>query len=160
MLATPLAYHITFGTYGTRLHGDPRGTVERAQNRYGDPIKGADQRCWSRETGKLRYRPVCLTLEQRCFAENVIPNICLRGRWAYFNCAAASDHVHTLLSAGADGLKVRMWLKRWLGEALAAKWPLLEGQTWWAEGGSVKWVLDQCYFAKVREYIDRQRATP
>ncbi|MCH8164939.1 MAG: hypothetical protein IH889_04955 [Planctomycetes bacterium] len=28
----PLAYHITFGTYGTRLHGDPRGTVDRTLN--------------------------------------------------------------------------------------------------------------------------------
>jgi hypothetical protein len=38
----PLAYHITFGTYGTRLHGDERGTVERAHNVYGEPIVGMD----------------------------------------------------------------------------------------------------------------------
>jgi hypothetical protein len=41
----PIAYHITFGTYGTRLHGDPRGTVDRSMNRPGDPIIGAD-RAW------------------------------------------------------------------------------------------------------------------
>jgi hypothetical protein len=28
----PLGYHITFGTYGTRLHRDPRGTVDRSVN--------------------------------------------------------------------------------------------------------------------------------
>jgi hypothetical protein len=28
----PLAYHITWGTYGTRLHGDERGTVDRSAN--------------------------------------------------------------------------------------------------------------------------------
>jgi hypothetical protein len=42
MDARPLAYHITFGTYGTRLHGDERGTVDRAMNKPGDPIIGAD----------------------------------------------------------------------------------------------------------------------
>src|SRR5438876_12296826 len=35
-----LAYHITWGTYGTRLHGDPRKTVDRQHNAYGEPILG------------------------------------------------------------------------------------------------------------------------
>jgi hypothetical protein len=38
----PLAYHITFGTYGTRLHGDERGTVDRSMNHPGDPVIGAE----------------------------------------------------------------------------------------------------------------------
>src|SRR5688572_26695020 len=33
-----LAYHITWGTYGMRLHGDPRGTVDRDHNALGSPI--------------------------------------------------------------------------------------------------------------------------
>src|SRR5438876_2474643 len=36
----PLAYHITFGTYGMRLHGDARGTVDRRVNQPGDAIVG------------------------------------------------------------------------------------------------------------------------
>jgi hypothetical protein len=39
----PLAYHITFGTYGTRLHGDDRGTVDQAHNFYGDLIAEKDE---------------------------------------------------------------------------------------------------------------------
>src|SRR5688500_18791040 len=38
-----LAYHITWGTYGTRLHGDPRKTVDRLHNQYGDPVLGYDE---------------------------------------------------------------------------------------------------------------------
>ena len=34
----PLAYHITFGTYGTRLHGNERGSVDRAHNAPGEPF--------------------------------------------------------------------------------------------------------------------------
>ena len=34
----PLAYLLTFTCYGTRLHGDTRGTVDRNNNRYGMPF--------------------------------------------------------------------------------------------------------------------------
>jgi hypothetical protein len=33
----PLAYLITFRSYGTWLHGDPRGSVDRFHNVYGKP---------------------------------------------------------------------------------------------------------------------------
>jgi len=34
----PLAYLITFRAYGTWLHGDSRGSVDRFHNRYGAPL--------------------------------------------------------------------------------------------------------------------------
>jgi len=156
----PLAYHLTFGTYGTRLHGDPRGTVDRSHNRPGEPIIGADPAWWSREAASLRFPPVYLTLDQRRFAEATLPDICARGGWTHLICSAGPDHVHTLLSTAAEGAAVRRWLKRWLGEALSRRWPLPQGQSWWAEGGSVKWVWTQDYLDNVYEYILRQRSTP
>jgi len=156
----PLAYHITFGTYGTRLHGDPRGTVDRSHNRPGDPIIGADPIWWSRESASLRFQPVLLTSEQQEFAEVAIPGICARGGWTYIICSAGTDHVHTMLSTAAEGAAVRKWLKRWLGEALSDAWPLLPGQSWWAEGGSVKWIWTEGYLDNVYDYIRLQRATP
>jgi hypothetical protein len=76
---SPLAYHITFGTYGTRLHGDARGTVERARNVYGEPIVGRDGE-WERiERGRLGFEPRVFTFEQMIIAEGLIPSICLRG---------------------------------------------------------------------------------
>jgi hypothetical protein len=40
--AAPLAYLITFNTYGSWLHGDRRGSVDRFHNRYGTPRVGAN----------------------------------------------------------------------------------------------------------------------
>jgi len=34
---TPIAFFITFRTYGTWLHGDERGSVDRCHNHYGTP---------------------------------------------------------------------------------------------------------------------------
>ncbi len=153
----PLAYHITFGTYGTRLHGDPRGTVDRTLNNPGDPIIGADGG-WQRiERSRLNFPPVVLSDELRRFADSIVPNLCERGGWTFHACATRPDHVHVLLSTDREGKAVRSWLKRWLGEALCKRWPLPDGAGWWAKGGSVKWVWQDRYFHNVRKYILCQR---
>ena len=153
----PLAYHITFGMYGSRLHGDPRGTVDRSMNKPGDPIIGRDTDWEQIERSLLRFPPVVPTSQQRRFTESIIPSICDRGGWQLHTCAAQPDHVHTLLTTTADGKTVRRLLKRWLGQALSDRWPLPPEATWWAEGGSVKWIWDQQYFENVFSYIERQR---
>jgi len=157
----PLAFHITFGTYGTRLHGDERGTVDRSMNRPGDPIIGKDGD-WERfERSRLRFDPVFLTREQMICAEDAIPLICERGEWQLWTSAAGPDHVHVLLTpeVNADGKVIRRILKRWLGQALSERWPLQTGATWWAEGGSIRWVWTQRYFDNVFGYVDGQRAS-
>jgi REP element-mobilizing transposase RayT len=156
----PLAYHITFGTYGTRLHGDPRGTVDREHNQFGEPILGPDPERQREEASRLNFEPVYFTLEQREFIESVIPSICERGGWQYVICAAGPDHVHVCLSApDIPGDRIETWLKRWLTEQLSARWPLLPGARWWAKNGSVKWIFDEAYFRNVKQYIADQRAS-
>jgi REP element-mobilizing transposase RayT len=159
MNARPIAYHITFGTYGTRLHGDERGTVDRATNRPGDPIIGSDPSWWARERNRLNFEPVELTDEQMRFAESVMPSICERGGWTFHTGAGGPDHIHALLTADAEGDAVRKWIKRWLGELMSHRWARPEGATWWAEGGSVKWVWEPSYSRNVFDYLERQRAS-
>ncbi|HUQ69889.1 MAG TPA: hypothetical protein VM165_10220 [Planctomycetaceae bacterium] len=155
----PIAYHITFGTYGCRLHGDPRGTVDRQHNQYLEPILSEDRQRELENQERLRFPPITLTAEQRIFIENVTPQICVRGGWTLHAVAAGPDHVHVCLTGDAEGKRIRNWFKRWLGEALSEKWPLLPEQTWWAEDGSVKWIFDEANFKNVVSYITKQRTT-
>ncbi len=155
----PRAFHITFGTYGTRLHGDERCTVDRSLNRPGDPIVGRTDD-WRRfEAARLKHPPVVLTWEQRRLVEAELPAIAERGGWELYACAAGADHVHALLSTNREPKPVRQWLKRWLGEALSSRWPRPVGATWWAECGSIKWVWDQQYLENVYAYVLAQRTT-
>jgi REP element-mobilizing transposase RayT len=156
----PLAYHITFGTYGTRLHGSDRPTVDRSQNKFGDPIIGRDAEWEMVEKSLLKFPPRILTLEQRLFVEATIPSICMRGGWEYVTTAAAKDHVHNIIRANVEGLDVRKWLKRWISQAMNERWPLLPGQVWWAECGSVKWIWEEDYFGRAEKYVSDQRTTP
>ncbi len=77
-LEHPLAYHITFGTYGTRLHGDESETVSRERDRFGEPIVGKDVVWQTLERAQLKFPPVVLNRKQRLHSESVVPGICTR----------------------------------------------------------------------------------
>ena len=49
---TPLAYFISFRSYGTWVHGDKRGSIDRFHNRYGDPYLPPNE-AWQRHNHKL-----------------------------------------------------------------------------------------------------------
>ena len=153
----PLAYHITFGTYGTRLHGDSRGTVDREHNQYGEPVIGKNDLWLREETASLKFPAVRLTDVQRVEVEILISKVCDRGGWTLLVCAAREDHVHTLLTTNSDGQVVRRLLKRWLSEALSGESRRAGG--WWAECGSVKWVWTEDYRERAYLYVREQRTT-
>ncbi len=162
-------WHITFGTYGTRLHGGVRITVERNRNRRGDPFVGADPQRRGAERDRMRFKPVWLTDEQRRFLEAVVPEICKRGGWGFRTASAGGDHVHLLVDVLPEihGERVRRLIKRWLGQALSRRWPLGDSParvstarpTWWAEQGSNKPVKDVEYLNAAYGYIRNQHTT-
>jgi REP element-mobilizing transposase RayT len=154
----PLAYHITFGTYGTRLHGSDRPTVDRSQNKFGEPIVGRDVEWETVERSLLKFPPRILDIDQRLFIQNQIPDICIRGKWEHFTAAAAKDHIHNIIRAQVEGVDVRKWLKRWISQAMNVRWPLLPDEVWWAECGSVKWIWEQDYYDRAVKYVNDQRA--
>lgn len=160
------AWHITVGTYGSRLHGGDEPTVDRDHNQRGEPF--ITRRPWRAEIERrrLRGRAVRLTRPQRELIERLAPAVCERGGWTHHVCAAPpppdDDHFHILLDADASvhGKSIRRWLKRWLSEALDARFGRPEGGCWWVEAGSTKPVKDAAYFANAFDYILRQRSTP
>jgi REP element-mobilizing transposase RayT len=154
----PLAYHITFATYGTRLHGDERGTVDRVHNKRGTPLLTPEPERVAWEESLLRFPPTVLTNEQRLFAQIAIPEVCTRGGWKYQIAAVQPDHVHVLLSTVSDARIVRRVLKRWLSQAMSERWPDAGERPWWGEGGSIRWILNEDYFETAWAYIHRQRA--
>lgn len=155
----PLGYFFTWGTYGARLHGDPRGTIARTHNEYGDPIVEGDQELWDQMNTNLKYDPIYLTREQMRYIESLVPSICERGHWNYHIDAAGPDHVHVVLTSEHDPKTIRKLLKRWIGQELSARWQLDPGRTWWAEGGSIRWLKDESYLSNATNYVRRQRAT-
>lgn len=158
---TRTTWHITFGTYGTRLHGGERPTVDKQHNQRGEAFVAVAPQRKQFERNRMKFPPRVLTSAQREFIEIQVPEICRRGGWSYRICAAATDHAHLLCDVAPQvhGEKVRRLVKRWLGQALSEPWPLGDGETWWAEEGSNIAIHVVHYLNNAFAYIARQRFT-
>ncbi len=72
----PLAYLITFRCYGTWLHGDELGSIDRFHNRYKSPYLQPNERWHQYNTQTLRGESVLLNAEQRGAVEAAIRETC------------------------------------------------------------------------------------
>ena len=156
-------WHITWGTYGSRLHGSDRPTVDRKRNRRGQPFVVRNDHRERFESNIATTEVVYLTLDHRCQIESVIPAMCRRGGWGYRIAAVGPecDHVHVLcdIDPNTHGKDARKWMKRWLSESLNQRWPRVDGQRWWVQGGSTRPVKEERYLNNEYEYLNSQRAT-
>ena len=61
----PLAYFISWRTYGTWLHGDPRGSTSRHRNRYGSRFLPPEPSWFEVNLSRMASPPMRLNNEQR-----------------------------------------------------------------------------------------------
>lgn len=96
----PLAYLITFRCYGTWLHGDERGSVDRFHNKYESPYISPNKKWHKFNTKQLKTEIVILNAKQRQSVENAIREVCEVRRWLLRAVNIRTNHVHTVVSIG------------------------------------------------------------
>jgi hypothetical protein len=163
-LPDPLAYFITWNTYGTWLPGDQRGWVEYRRGwRLPDPIleleaaaRMTEDACW-------------LDPEQRKRVEAQVLETCTVRGWHLWAVNCRTNHLHAVLTADRKPEIVRAQLKAWctrrlkeLDEARRVQNPALPlRENWWAERGSQRYVNDhdglEAATLYVRDGQDRSR---
>jgi hypothetical protein len=77
----PLAHLITFRSYGTWLHGDERGSVDRSHNRYKAEYASANERRRQHNQSTLKGEAVILNANQRSSVESAIRETCNCRNW-------------------------------------------------------------------------------
>src|SRR5205085_4266068 len=97
----PLAHLITFRCYGTWLHGDERGAVDRLHNRYKAPFARASQRRHEHNRKLLKAEAVILNANQRSSVENAIRETCAIRHWLMYALSVRTNHVHVVVSIGS-----------------------------------------------------------
>jgi len=96
----PLGYLITFRTYGTWLHGDERGSIDRFHNRYKSPYLTRSDRRRDLSQRKLKSEPLTLDIEQRQCADHAVREVCTHRRWLLHAINVRTNHVHVVVSIG------------------------------------------------------------
>ena len=96
----PLAYLITFRTYGTWLHGDKRGSVDRFHNAFNSPYIAPSKKWHRHNTQTLKNEPVLLKAKQRDSIEKAIRETCQKRGWILEAINVRTNHVHTVVKIG------------------------------------------------------------
>jgi REP element-mobilizing transposase RayT len=97
----PLAYLITFRCYGTWLHGDERGSIDRFHNHYKSPYISPNERWLEHNARKIEGAPVVLSAAQREAVEIAILETCEHRGWLLRALNVRTNHVHVVVSIGA-----------------------------------------------------------
>jgi REP element-mobilizing transposase RayT len=96
----PLAHLITFRSYGTWLHGDKRGSIDRFHNRFKAPYIDPNQRWHRHNTQVLEGEPVILDASQRKSIEAAVRETCAIRKWLLHAVNVRTNHVHAVVSIG------------------------------------------------------------
>src|SRR2546423_1173612 len=97
---SPLAFLITFRSYGTWLHGDERGSVSRFRNQYKSRRLPPEKKWLEMNTKRLRDEPVILDAAQRQRVEVAARETCEFRKWFLHAINVRTNHVHVVVSIG------------------------------------------------------------
>ena len=103
---TPIAYLITFRTYGTWLQGDERGSIDKYHNRFGGPRSVHSNRRETIHAQRLKSPPFLLNAIGRKLVDSAIREVCCIRGWSLFAINVRTNHAHSVVSGAAASAKM------------------------------------------------------
>ena len=97
----PLAYLISFRSYGTWLHGDKRGAIDRFNNHYGAPYLPPNDTWQHHNRKQLKTIRLILGARERGAVNKTVRETCDIRRWDLHACNVRTNHVHTVVTANS-----------------------------------------------------------
>ena len=150
---TPLAYLITFRTYGTWLHGDHRGSIDRFHNGYGSPYLAANTNWHRFNRQALKTMPAILDARQRKSVEVSINETCEIRNWSLLASSVRTNHVHVVATADTLPERVLNALKANATRQLRADGLWSQGFSPWADKGSNRLLWNEQSVARAVDYV-------
>jgi REP element-mobilizing transposase RayT len=152
----PLAYHITWTTYGTWLPGDTRGWVESGVYGIQEPDPVREQQ--AREA--MAESAVVLTSEQRAIVDATIRRHCEIRGWEIHALNVRTNHVHLVITGNRSADEMMNQLKGWCSRRLSDQAGLTQKvarragrRHWFTEHGSTRPIFDDAYLQNAIQYV-------
>ena len=150
---TPLAFFISFRTYGTWLHGDERGSIDRFHNRYRSPYIAPNKKWRHYNEERLKRHPLILNARARCSIELAIRETCDIRQWSLSAINVRTNHVHTVVTALQKAGLVLNAFKANATQRLRKEglWP--HPFSPWSDKGSKRRLWNERSVAKAIDYV-------
>ncbi len=157
---TPLAYLITFRSYGTWMHGDERGSIDRHHRGYGSPALPPSPRRKEIESRLLKQPPITFDRAQRIAIERGMKLTCGLRKWMLWALNVRTNHVHCVISASCNPKRVMAALKA------NATGSMKDLGCWrcdlspWSRGGSVRYIWNDEELTRAIAYVVENQGMP
>lgn len=97
----PLAYLITFRCYGTWLHGDIRGSVDRNHSAFGTARLQHEPARKGHVRTIIKHESVILDARRRDSVERALRETCSVRNWHLHALNVRTNHAHAVVAAGS-----------------------------------------------------------
>jgi REP element-mobilizing transposase RayT len=144
--SVPVGFFITFRTYGSWLHGDKRGSVDRRTfNRFGRPNRPQNTSLQQSDHRMSKAQAFRLNSRLRKLTESAISEVCAHRKVALYSVNVRSNHVHIVISARHKPEQMITAFKAYATRAMRMAGLISESDKVWSRHGSTKylWTEDQ-----------------
>jgi REP element-mobilizing transposase RayT len=157
----PLAYLITFRCYGTWLHGDPRGSIDRFHNSYRSQYIPANYQWSQHNSSKLKLDPVNLDAERRDSVERAIRATCDFRTWHLRAVNVRTNHVHAVITAvNTSPEKALNALKANATRQMRQDGCWINDRSPWADKGSCRKLWNERSIVRAIDYVVNGQGGP
>lgn len=148
----PLAYLITFRTYGTWLAGDERGSTDKRHNRYKSPFVDSNIIREQQQATKLKSEPFVMNGRSRRAVREAIEEVCRYREWPLYAVNVRTNHAHSVI-AGRDPDKILGDLKRYSTRRLRELELWTYDHSPWSGKGSKRNLWNENHIASAVDYV-------
>jgi REP element-mobilizing transposase RayT len=149
----PLAFFITFSTYGSWLHGKEPGSVDPTHNQHDTPFLPGDPRQESEERGAMTQPAFVLDAPRRRVVLATILDVCRHRGWRLVACHVRSNHVHLVVQADAPPEKVMNDCKAYASRRLSEAGFDDRSRRRWTRHGSTKYLWSEDSLHNAVDYV-------
>lgn len=137
----PLAYLLTFRTFGSWLHGDERHSVDRhGKNIYGTPDIAPNQKLKSTMQSQLKQPVIVLNDLQRKIVEAAVKEVCEHRNYLLPAINFRTNHVHAVVSAQVKSERIIDAFKAYSTRKLREENLVSKELTIWLRGKSRRYL--------------------
>jgi REP element-mobilizing transposase RayT len=154
----PLAYFITFATYGVRLHGDSKGSIDRLHNSYGGEVLPANPKQYATALRLMTAGPCALDAGERQTVLSAIVACMSHRNWNLLAVHVRSNHVHLVLQAGASPEKLLSYFKAYASRALNHRYGTRARR--WSRHGSTRYLWSAADVRSAVRYVVDEQGLP
>ena len=160
MPSQPAAYLITFSCYGTRLHGDESGSVDRLHYVFGTPHLAPNKNLERVSLSHLRESPYELDSARQKVVLRSIWDTCLLSEWELHAAHIRTTHTHSIVSADCDPKSITGQFKGNAVRSFKEHQFDLNRKLFWTRGESNRYLWAEEDLANAVLYVIERQGKP